>query len=586
MTLVRTRAFGLKRFAAAALGLLLVLPTSASAQSLPVPPPPLTIPGVTFTVNTSDDVDDGACTSAHCSFREAINAVNARANLLTFHVDAIVFNIPVQPRIDCLPLGSGCRTPAPSPIVTTGLPPLADWMNIDGTSQPGYNGTPLVEVRAATSSTVGLRLKTSAANTSIRGLSITGFGLTGIEDAADGSSITASFLGLEPSGAVRANGIGILVSGANTTIGGSTAASRNVISGNTGDGVEICACSFNHLDQGNGTGVRVLGNFIGTNPAGTAAAGNQIGVHLVANGFNTQYNICNPGGSSATIGAGNIISGNRSTGVVLDDCFEAATVTQNRIGTNAAGTAAVANSADGVKANNAPEASITRNIVSGNAHDGINITTNGRAANSVLGNLVGTDATGNVGIPNAGNGVTITGFPVNDGHNTIGGTAADANVIAFNVGAGVREPTSGATTIRFNSIHDNGGLGIDTDGAGVTANQTFDNGGLANVPELETAVVVSTGLRVTGHLRSAATRTFTLDFYSSPACDPSGSGEGRTYLGATTLTLDSDPSGTSEKNLDVTLPTTVALGNVVTATTTDRFSFTSEFSQCETVVAS
>jgi hypothetical protein len=458
-------------------------------------------------------------------------------------------------------------------------------MLIDATTQPGFNGSPIVELRGTAGSTVGLSLKRGAAGSSIRGLSITGFGQAAIDDRADDSVIAGNLIGLEPSGTVRANRSGIVVTGDDVTIGGSTASARNVISGNTEDGVRICRppqCTSVIANGGAGLNTRVLGNFIGTNVAGTAAAGNQIGVHVVGAGFNTDFDICNPSAGAAVIGGANIISGNRATGVAVDECVSSVTVTQNRIGTNAAGTAAVANGADGVKAFNSIATRISGNVISGNARDGINISINGQSANSVLGNLIGTDAAGTQAIPNTGNGVAITGFPGQDGHNTVGGQAADANTIAFNGGAGVREP-SGGTLIRFNSIHDNGGLGIDVEGAGVTPNQigTADSG-LPNFPELDSAVTTGIGLTVTGRLRSEPGRTFTLDFYSSPTCD----GEGKTFVGSTTVTLPSGSAVTIEKNFTATGLQPVALGSAITATTTDHFPFTSEFSACEAVTAS
>jgi hypothetical protein len=385
---------------------------------------------------------------------------------------------------------------------------------------------------------------------------------------------------------VRANRNGILVTGDDVIIGGSAASSRNVISGNTEDGVRICLptqCTLVSGSGGAGRNTHVFGNFVGTNSAGTAAAGNQIGVHVVGSGFNTSFNICNPSASNAVIGVGNTISGNRSTGVAVDECASGVSVTQNRIGTNAAGTAAVANGADGVKATNSIATSISRNVVSGNVRDGINVNVNGQSPNSVLGNFVGTDAAGNQAIPNGGNGVTIGGFRGNA--NTIGGQGTDANTIAFNVGAGVREATGGAT-IRFNSIHDNGALGIDVDLVGVSPNQTgFEDSGLPNFPVLDAAVASGTSLTVTGVLRSRPGHTFTLDFYSSPACDASGLAEGKTHLGFTTVTLPSGTTATTERSFNVPLQT-VAQGSGITVTSTDDFLFTSEFSACETVTAS
>lgn len=79
-----------------------------------------------FTVNSANDVDDGLCDGTHCSLREAIKAANAGA-----FVDTILFAV-----------GSGAVTVAP----TSPLPAITGSVTIDGTSQPGYAGTPIVEL--------------------------------------------------------------------------------------------------------------------------------------------------------------------------------------------------------------------------------------------------------------------------------------------------------------------------------------------------------------------------------------------------------------------------------------------------------
>ena len=101
-------------------------------------------------------------------------------------------------------------------------------------------------------------------------------------------------------------------------------AQRNVISGNGGDGVFVI-----------GSSCLVEGNLIGTNAAGTAAVANtDYGVHVAGPGATI-------GGTSA--GAGNVISGNGGNGVYLDS--SSILVEGNLIGTDAAGTAALATAA-------------------------------------------------------------------------------------------------------------------------------------------------------------------------------------------------------------------------------------------------
>ena len=74
-----------------------------------------------WTVNSTDDIDDGACTLGHCSLREALIAANLNGG-----PDSIIFNIP----------GAGAHTI----LLTSALPGIEDAdLIINGTSQPGNN---------------------------------------------------------------------------------------------------------------------------------------------------------------------------------------------------------------------------------------------------------------------------------------------------------------------------------------------------------------------------------------------------------------------------------------------------------------
>src|SRR5262245_11001593 len=95
---------------------------------------------------------------------------------------------------------------------------------------------------------------------------------------------------------------------------------------------------------------------------------------------------------------------------------------------------------------------------------------------------------------------------------------------------------------------------------------------LQNYPELA-AVRAGSVTTVLGTLNSQANRTFTLDFYASPAADPSGYGEGQHYLGCARVTTDLD--GTV--SFLVSLPASTTAGEVITATATGPDG-TSEFS--------
>jgi hypothetical protein len=91
---------------------------------------------------------------------------------------------------------------------------------------------------------------------------------------------------------------------------------------------------------------------------------------------------------------------------------------------------------------------------------------------------------------------------------------------------------------------------------------------------------VHSGRTVDGILDSIASSEFTLDFYASPVCDASGSGEGEIYLGTDTVTTDAG----GDAAFSITLASAAPAGWFITATATDAGGSTSEFSQCVAIV--
>jgi CSLREA domain-containing protein len=391
--------------------------------------------------------------------------------------------------------------------------------------------------------------------------------------SSTGNQVQGNLIGTDATGTADLGntGDGVSISGSpNNAIGGMVAGAGNVISGNNGSGVLISG--------GGATMNQVQGNFIGTDAAGSADLGNTSnGVFISGAPGNTI------GGTAA--GARNVISGNNGSGVFINGT--GATMNQvqgNVIGANAAGTADVGNTGDGVLISGAPDNTIggtaagAGNVISGN--DGLGVGINGIAStgNQVQGNFIGTDVTATVDLGNSGHGVAIVGAP----DNTIGGTAAGAgNTVAFNGGDGVTV-VSGLVTnaIRRNSIFSNGGLGINLGTDGVTANDLGDidigPNNLQNFPVLALAISNGGITTVTGSLNSAANTAFTLEFFSEPACDPSGHGEGKTFLGAAVVTTNSINIAT----FGVAFPALVTSGQNITATATDPANNTSEFSAC------
>jgi hypothetical protein len=292
-----------------------------------------------------------------------------------------------------------------------------------------------------------------------------------IEDSGTtGNTVSGNYIGLAASGTTKlGNGTGVVISwGAqNNTIGGDTEGERNVISGNDQDGVIIF--------ENNTTGNIVSGNYIGTDKNGTANLGNtQNGVYI---GYGAQNNTV--GGD--TDGERNVISGNGENGVYIYEIETINnTVSGNYIGTDANGTADLGNGGRGVDIQNAQNNTVggdtesERNVISGNDQTGVMIYGSDATGNTISGNYIGTDANGTLDRGNAWSGVAIGSAAQN---NTVGGdTEGERNVISGNGQAGIY--ISGGGTVS-NTVSGNY-IGTDKDGTADLGNTfsgvSFDSG--------------------------------------------------------------------------------------------------------------
>lgn len=359
-------------------------------------------PAATFVVTNTADGGPG-------TLRQAILNANAGAGF-----DSIEFQIP----------GAGPHLIAP----LTSLPALTDPAGIDGTTQPGYAGTPVIELSGANAdvNTSGLTLLSGGCT--VRGLAIGRFSGDGIRIMGGGDNVIAgNYLGLAPDGATaRGNSVsGVSVLGSpRNRIGGSSPADRNVIAGGNLTGVFI--------NEAGAVENRIEGNYIGTSAAGNSDRGNATyGVLLL----NVVSNVV--GGTST--GAGNVISGNNSIGVIIQE-GSANVVEGNFIGTDATGTTALSNTLDGVVIYAASDNRIggvqpgAGNLIAGNGSRGISIVITGADRNVVAGNLIGLTRDGHAALPNALGGVAIFA----GAGNVIGGTVAAArNVISGNGQSGI-----------------------------------------------------------------------------------------------------------------------------------------------------
>ena len=213
------------------------------------------------------------------------------------------------------------------------------------------------------------------------------------------------------------------------------------------------------------------------------------------------------------------------------------------------------------------------NVLSGNGAYGINNQA-GSTGTVVYGNRIGTNAAGTGPVPNG-----LSGMFVDGNGTTIGGTAAGAaNIIAHNGTIGVNVAGGTGHAIVGNSIFSNGELGINLGPFAVTVNDAGDGDAGANNLQNYPVLAAAPG-GVQGTFNSTPNGTFTIHYYGNTACDPSGNGEGQTFLGGVSVTTDA--------NGNATLPLfTAAAGLIVTATATSATNDTSEFSACVTVPAS
>jgi CSLREA domain-containing protein len=471
----------------------------------------------TFVVTSTADGSDnnpgnGTCSSPGngCTLRAAIQEANAFAG-----TDVIQFAI-----------GSGVQTIN----VGSALPTISTPMTIDGATQPGYAGAPLIVLHGGS----GAGLTLTSTGSTVRGLVINNFSGNGININGGGNNvIVGNYIGTDQAGTtgVGNSGAGVEISGSTgNRIGGRTVAERNLISGNTGKGnlggVKI---------DGGATGNIIQGNFIGSDITGTLPIGNEGRGVAIHNGSGNFIGGAQPG-------AGNLIIGNRATGVRI---------------VQGSGNLILGNYI-GLAANGTYEYGVTSNA------RGIQFRSDGNTAggNYIVGNLY-------------------------DGVLFYEGSASNnlvqANLIVGNGMHGIDVTTGTGNRLLSNQIFANGYLAISlTNGAfdQVTPNDGGDGdtgtNGLQNFPVLTSA---TTGGTVSGTLNSKSNQTYLVQFFAGPACNPSGYGDSNYFLGQTNVTTNVGGNGAFTTPLGAALPA----GWVVTSTATDAGGNTSEMSACTTV---
>jgi hypothetical protein len=348
---------------------------------------------------------------------------------------------------------------------------------IDGTTVPGYSGTPLVHLISGSGtsfvSILGFTRHVEGFSYAIKGLEITGQNSgIGIELVAthvlienntingcqEGITVSplctdliikGNHIGTDVTGKIaKPNQVGISIFGfgnleRNILIGGTAVTDRNIVSGNTNLGIGLdgpqATCSTL-----NG-GVKIIGNYIGTDITGKVSLANGVGVSI--SGFATVQ----IGGAGE--GARNIISGNTKSGIMLfastikEGFTGGTTIVNNYIGTDVSGTLSLPNETGIFMTQCASDVTIggavsgLKNVISGNLKDGIYMDGGfgflifGIQNVTVQANYIGTDLTGKLAVANGRHGIFIRGTTEQI---TIGGSTSNTgNLISGNIENGI-----------------------------------------------------------------------------------------------------------------------------------------------------
>jgi len=410
----------------------------------------------------------------------------------------------------------------------------------------------------------------------VSGNDMGGILITGVD--SDGAEVTGNIIGLNASGTTRLETVattgadGIRLTGVtNATIGGNSVSTRNIISGNYGNGIVI---------TGDSTGTTVNGNYIGTNAIGEDAVPNLTG----------GIRLTNATGVTVGTSAGNLVSGNDAVAIVATGSTTSS-IANNTVGLDIDGDTILANAGVGISISASDSLNIYSNVVSGNTSNGININ-NGSTNLNVYNNRIGVGKTLNMDLGNDGHGININ----NSNDNMFGNKSSNlGNVIAYNSGNGIYVQNTDTTnynsygnTIIGNKIYSNGGLGIDLAPAGPTANDTDDADDGPNYLQnfiTFTAKQTATGVQITGSLNTDVLRpNYRIEFFVNNSCDASGYGEGGTLVDVYDLLIVANSTA-----IDYEIPdTTISAGEYLTATVTydegtGGLKDTSEFSPCAVV---
>lgn len=359
--------------------------------------------------------------------------------------------------------------------------------------------------------------------------------------------VQGNYIGTDVTGTKVLGGDVKIQDSPDNTIGGTTPAARNIISGSQRSGILVLS-----TDDTSG-GTLIQGNYIGTDKTGQVGLGNNL-----AGVSPQEVDPFRPGRGGVCI-------------FIVAPLFEITRTGENfTIG------------------GSLPEA---RNVISASLTHGVVITgtpskTIGRIGVTVQGNAIGTDASGMNPLGNKADGIFIGSRAFQ--------CKIDNNIIAFNEhnGVNIPEPSNdlAATKIALsnNLVYSNQSLGINLGAEGVTQNDSMDSDAGANesqnYPQLNDASLSAGALTINGALNSTPESTFTLQFYmGNNHADHQLTGNAPVLLLERQVTTDKD--GNASFAFTLALPGSPADG-WINATATSAAGNTSEFSDCIKIVPS
>lgn len=358
--------------------------------------------------------------------------------------------------------------------LATALPQVTGVCSIDATTQPGYAGTPVVRVHGAAIAGSANGFEVVGGSTLIRGFSITGF---------PGSVLTGNGI-FFPSASgdantVDGNFVGIdtggvtVIANASDGIRGEAGSDSHTIGGTVPAARNVSTANSDGVQLSNTVGAMIQGNYLGPNATGTAGPGN------VASGCRMiGTTACTVGGPA---GSRNIISGNATDGVVVNTGGTSNTIAGNYIGMTVTGNAPFGNGAFGVNVSGANATNVggptvtDRNVITANPGGGVNAPAQ---SHNIQGNYIGLDAAAMVGYGNGANGIIAGGNNTGiSGNEVVQHSSAGINASGMNV------------SITANNIYGNGTCVVaSASGVSVVSNFIGQSSGGVNI----TANVVCT----------------------------------------------------------------------------------------------